>query len=88
MTERIVTRLNIVFLGLLLATLIAVTLNSHAAHHLLTASGAAAVAATIAFVKARFVVSDFMDLRGTLLQRLFDVWLVVACVGSIALLLR
>jgi hypothetical protein len=88
MTGRMTTRLNIVFLGLLLATVIAVTLNSHPAHALLTASGAATVAAIIAFTKARFVVSDFMDLRGTVQQRLFDIWLVVACVGSIALLLR
>jgi undecaprenyl pyrophosphate phosphatase UppP len=83
-----ITRLNTVFLGLILATLGAVMLNSQAAHDLLTASGAAVVAAIIAFAKARFVVSDFMDLRGTVQQRLFDIWLAVVGVGSIALLLR
>jgi hypothetical protein len=88
MTERTTTRPNTVFLGLVLATLFAVMLNSGAAHDLLGASGAAVVAAIIAFAKARFIVSDFMGLRGTVQQRLFDVWLVIVCGGSIALLVR
>jgi hypothetical protein len=81
-------RADIVFPALAVATFIAVLLNSATAHHLLTPHGAAAIAAAIAFAKARFVVSDFMGLRGTAMQRLFDAWIVGVGVMSIALLLR
>jgi hypothetical protein len=81
-------RVDIVFIGLAVATFIAVLLNSGAAHDLFTPHGAAAIAAAIAFAKARFVVSEFMGLRGTALQWLFDAWIVVVGAMSIALLLR
>ena len=88
MTRTALARTDLVFIGLVLATLVAVLLTTTAAHDLLTAHGAAAVAAVIALTKARFVVSDFMDLRGTAVQWLFDAWIVLVGGMSIALLLR
>ena len=88
MNKAAIARTDIVFVGLVLATLVAVLLATTAARDLLTAPGAAAIAAVIAFAKARFVVSDFMDLRGTALQWLFDAWIVLVGGMSIALLLR
>jgi hypothetical protein len=81
-------RADVVFAALVVATVVAVLLNSAAAHALLTARGAAAAAAIIAFAKARFVVSDFMELRGTRAQVIFDVWLLAAAAASAVLLLR
>lgn len=49
---------------------------------------AAALAAVLAFVKVRFVISDFMELRGTPQQWLFDGWVVIVGAGSVILLLR
>ncbi len=82
------TRPFTVYVGLVLATLVALTLSTQHAHELLSARGAAAIAALIAFVKARYVALDFMELRGTVMQRAFDTWLLVVGICSLALVIR
>jgi len=50
--------------------------------------GISAAIAIIAFIKARYVVLDFMELRGTKIMRLFDAWLLLACTVCVLLILR
>ncbi|MDH1440499.1 cytochrome C oxidase subunit IV family protein [Pseudomonas sp. GD03721] len=80
-----VTRLGAVFIGLVLITSLSLGFTSDAMHGLLSLRGAAAAAAVIAFIKARYVVLDFMELRGTAMQLPVDLWLLV--VGAISLVL-
>lgn len=83
-----VTRLKIVYIGLVIVTILSLGLTSDFAHSLLSARTVACIAAVIAFIKARFVVAEFMELRGTTMQRVFDVWLLVVGIGSLALAFR
>lgn len=80
-----VTRLSAVFIGLVLITALSLGFTSDAMHGLLSLRGAAAAAALIAFIKARYVMLDFMELRGTAMQLPFDLWLLL--VGGICLVL-
>lgn len=83
-----VTRLGAVYIGLVLVTVLSLGLTSDAMHNLLSLRGAAAAAAVIAFIKARYVVLDFMELRGTAMQMPFDLWLFVVGTLSLVLTLR
>lgn len=78
-------RVQVVLGVLVVLTLVALWFTTTPAHDLLSGRGAAAVAATIAFIKARFVALEFMELRGTRVQPLFDGWLAV--VGAVCLVL-
>lgn len=49
---------------------------------------ASVIIAVVAFIKARLVISDFMELRGTTAMRLFDVWLLACCAACVWLILR
>lgn len=80
-----VRRVQAVFVLLVTLTLVALWFTTSSAHDLLSGRGAAAVAAAVAFVKARFVAMDFMELRGTRVQPLMDAWL--AAVGTVCLVL-
>lgn len=80
-----ITRTGAVYVGLVIVTVLSLALTSDAMHNLLSLRGAAAAAAVIAFIKARYVVLDFMELRGTAMQLSFDLWLLV--VGTISLVL-
>lgn len=80
-----ITRTGAVYVGLVIVTVLSLGLTSDAMHNLLSLRGAAAAAAVIAFIKARYVVLDFMELRGTAMQLSFDLWLLV--VGTISLVL-
>lgn len=73
---------------LVVLTFAALTLTTAPLQDLLGIREAAALAAVLAFVKARFVVSDFMELRGSRQQWLFDVWVIVVGAGSVVLFLR
>jgi len=76
-------------LGLLvLLTLVATLLTTDPVRDLASVRVLSSVAAGLAFVKARFVVLDFMDLSETVLQRVLDVWLLVVGAAAVALLLR
>lgn len=77
-----------VYVLLLVLAVVALALSTSAAHDLLSGRGAAAVAAGIALVKARFVAQDFMELRGTGAGRVMDAWLAVVGAVSIVLVLR
>lgn len=46
-----------------------------------------AVVAIVAFIKARYVILDFMELRGTRVMRIFDLWLMTACAVCVFLIL-
>jgi len=83
-----VGRLSVVFVALVVVTVISLGLTSDAMHDLLSLRGAAAVAAVIAFIKARYVALDFMELRGTAMQMPFDIWFLVVGAASLALTLR
>lgn len=83
-----VTRLGAVYVGLVVVTVLSLGLTSDAMHNLLSLRGAAAAAAVIAFIKARYVVLDFMELRGTAMQMSFDFWLLVVGTVSLVLTLR
>lgn len=54
-------------------------------HH---GKNASALVAIVAFVKARYVATDFMELRGTKVMKVFDLWLIAAGTLCIALILR
>lgn len=82
------SRTRLVYLGLIVATLLATGLSAGAAESLLSARGAAAMAAVIAFIKVRYVVLDFMELRGTIMSRAFDAWILIVGAMSVALMLR
>lgn len=81
-------RVTFVYLGLVVLTVVALLFATGRAHELLSARGAAAAAAVLAFVKARFVAMDFMELGGTSAQRYVDAWLAVVGVVSLVLILR
>lgn len=81
-------RVTIVYIALAVVTCACLWLTSAAASGLFTPRGAAAAAAVIAVVKARFVVSDFMALRGTRAQPIFDAWLVAFGAIAVWLFLR
>jgi hypothetical protein len=81
-------RADVVYAGLLLATVATVWFTTRTAHELLSARGASVAVLVVAFAKAHFVVSDFMGLRRTATGRLFDAWLVVVCAGCVVLTLR
>jgi hypothetical protein len=83
-----VTRLKIVYICLMAVTILSLGLTSDMAHSVLSVRAVAIIAAIIAFVKARYVVLEFMELRGTMMQRAFDLWLLVVCVGSLTLAFR
>ncbi|GAA1750342.1 cytochrome C oxidase subunit IV family protein [Aeromicrobium alkaliterrae] len=83
-----VRRVQAVFVLLVTLTLVALWFTTSSAHDLLSGRGAAAVAAAVAFVKARFVALEFMELRGTRVQPLFDGWLAVVGVVCLVLVLR
>lgn len=78
-------RVQAVLVLLIALTIGALWFTTDTAHDLLSGRGAAAVAAAVAFVKARFVALDFMELRGTRVQLLMDAWL--ALVGTVCLVL-
>lgn len=46
-----------------------------------------ALAVIIAFIKARYVALDFMDLRGNEVMRYFDGWITVVCTICVFLIL-
>lgn len=73
---------------LVVLTLAATLLTTGPVRDLASVRVLSSVAAGLAFVKARFVVLDFMDLRRTALQRALDVWLLVVGAAAVALLLR
>ena len=73
---------------LLLLTAVALWFTGVGARELLSARGAAAAAACLAFVKAWFVAMDFMELRGTRWQAVFTGWLALVAVVSLVLILR
>lgn len=77
-----------VYGALVVLTLVALWFATDPVHDLLSGRGAAAVAAAVAFVKARFVALDFMELRGTRFQPWFDGWLAVVGVVCLVLVLR
>jgi hypothetical protein len=54
----------------------------------LSMRGAAAAAAVIALVKARYVAMDFMELRGTAVARYADAWFAIVGVVCLVLILR
>lgn len=76
-----------VYLGLLVATLLVAAL-SLAPGPQQNSPAFVAIAAVVAVGKARFIVLDFMALRGTRMQRAFDAWLLLIGTLSAALLLR
>ncbi|MFT3792274.1 MAG: cytochrome C oxidase subunit IV family protein [Rudaea sp.] len=83
----VVKRPRNVFIALVLATFFTFGLALVSGHWI--PGGTVAVLATlIAFVKARFVIGDFMGLRGTRAIRMFDIWLLVACAVCLALVYR
>lgn len=76
-------------LGILVVlTFLALLLTAPAVTDLASAKALSAAAAVLAFVKARYVALDFMDLRATVLQRVLDGWLGVVGLACVALLLR
>ena len=81
-------RADLVWAGLLVATVATVWFTTRTAHELLSARGATVAVLVVAFAKAHFVVSDFMGLRRTATGRVFDAWLVVVCAGCVVLTLR
>lgn len=81
-------RADLVFAGLLVATVATVWFTTRTAHDLLSVRGAAVAVVVVAFVKAHFVVADFMGLRRTPTGRVFDAWLVAVCAGCVVLTLR
>jgi hypothetical protein len=83
-----VDRLKIVYICLMSITLASLCLTSHAVHNWLSLRGVTSIAAVIAFIKARYVMLEFMELRGTSMQLAFDLWLFIVGVSSIALALR
>ncbi|BBW99665.1 hypothetical protein BST36_21510 [Mycolicibacterium moriokaense] len=79
----------IVVYGVLVAlTLVALVFTTGSVHEVLSPRVAAACAAVIAFGKAALVAMDFMELRGTPLQRWAQVWFVVVGLVCIVLILR
>ncbi|GAA5129564.1 cytochrome C oxidase subunit IV family protein [Haloechinothrix salitolerans] len=83
------TRPRNVYFGLLLVSVATLVLVTEEVQDVLSAKVAAAIAVTIAFGKARFVVLDFMELRhAARVRTFFDTWLVVMCLGCVALILR
>ncbi|TWG94931.1 cytochrome c oxidase subunit IV [Nocardioides sp. J9] len=87
--EATASRRALVALIILVAlTLLALLLTTGTAHDLASVRVLSAVAAVLAFVKARLVALDFMELRGTALQRTLDVWIAVVGTASVLLLLR
>lgn len=83
-----ISRADTVYICLMVATLMAMALSTGEARDLLGVHGAAGLATVIAFVKARYVMLDFMELRNTGMQRGFDVWLLAVGLGSLALIVR
>lgn len=83
-----IARLKIVYIVLMIVSVISLGLTSDIAHSALSVRSVECVAAVIAFIKARYVMLEFMELRGTLMQLVFDVWLLVAGVGSLLLAFR
>ncbi len=81
-------RVQVVLVLLIALTVGALWFTTDMAHDLLSGRGAAAAAAAVAFVKARFVAMDFMELRGTRIQPLMDGWLAVVGVVCLVLVLR
>ena len=79
---------TMVFGVLLALTVAALCFTTSAAHDLLSSRGAAAIAGGLAFVKAWFVVRDFMELNGTVLWRAMNGWFAVVGVVCLALILR
>lgn len=83
-----VRRINIVYFCLVAITILSVGLTTDMAHSLFSARTVAGMAAILAFIKARYVMLEFMELRGTLMQRVFDCWLLIACLASMLLAFR
>jgi hypothetical protein len=79
---------RLVYIGLIGATLLALVFSTNGVQNLLSARGAAAAAAVIAFIKVRYVALDFMELRGTVMQKAFDAWILLVGGMSVALMLR
>ncbi|ORB30333.1 cytochrome C oxidase subunit IV family protein [Mycolicibacterium parafortuitum] len=85
-TER--RRVGAVYAALLAMSVVALLFATGLVHDVLSARVAAAGAAVIAFVKAWMVAMDFMELRGTPLQRWAQGWFVVVAGICLALILR
>ncbi len=79
---------GVAFAVLVALTLAALVFTMGSLHDLLSARGAAAGAAVVAFVKARLVAMDFMELRGTALRPWVEVWFTVVALLCLALILR
>lgn len=81
-------RASAIYALLVVLTVVAVVFTTPFAHDLLTAKGAFCIATVVAFVKVRFVVMDFMELRGTAIARFAEAWILVVGLISLALILR
>ncbi|QZT59573.1 cytochrome C oxidase subunit IV family protein [Mycolicibacterium austroafricanum] len=81
-------RVTSVYVILVVFTFVAVAFATGFAHEILSARGAAAGAAVLAFIKARFVALDFMELGGTSAQRYVDLWLAIIGAACLILILR
>lgn len=81
-------RQRIVFVALLLVSILlfaGLELGLAGAH---PGKKASALVAFIAFVKARYVILDFMELRGASIMRIFDLWLLACCALCVSLILK
>lgn len=88
MNVPLLPRQRIVYIGLALISILlfaGMELGVAGAH---PGKRASALVAFIAFVKARYVILDFMELRGTRIMRSFDVWLLACCAVCISLILK
>ena len=81
-------RATAVLLVLVALTFVALLVTVPSISDIFSVRGAAACAAVLAFIKARFVAMDFMELRGTTAQRVADTWLLVVGLISLVLILR
>lgn len=74
-------RLMIVWFALVAATALASLLGSDTGSNFASPKHASAIIITIAFIKVRFVISEFMEVRCAprLMQVLADIWLVTIC---------
>jgi hypothetical protein len=86
LTSLLKTRITVVWLGLIVATLISWRIGTD---HGLHASLATAVVLVVAFVKVRFVGVYFMELRGApvWLRSVFEGYCLVVCTVLIAMYL-